>query len=146
MSPFPIELRTRVVAAVEQGEHSIKEVSRLFNVGVTFVKKMLKRSRAGEALEPRHGGGTEPLIKEKELALLRQEIDQHPDATLEELQKELLEQCDVKASLPTICRALKQLHLPRKKKSRLPGTGRKGPEKVPEVSPRARYQEVHFYR
>ena len=129
MSPFPIELRTRVVAAVEQGEHSINEVARLFNVGVTFVKKMLKRSRAGEALEPRHGGGTQPLLKEKELAFLRQEIDQHPDATLEELQKELLDQCAVKASVPTICRALQQLHLPRKKKVSSTKNGTKRPGK-----------------
>lgn len=129
MSPFPIELRTRVVAAVEQGEHSISEVARLFNVGVTFVKKMLKRSRAGEALAPRHGGGTEPLLQEKERALLRQEIDQHPDATLEELQTELLAQCGVKASLPTICRALQQLHLPRKKKASATRNGTKRPGK-----------------
>ncbi len=125
MSPFPIELRTRVVAAVEQGEHSISEVARLFNVGVTFVKKMLKRSRGGDDLAPRHGGGTEPLLQEKELTFLRQEIDQHPDATLEELQKELLAQCRVKASLPTICRALQQLHLPRKKKASATRNGTK---------------------
>ncbi len=117
MLPFPKELRTRVVAAVEQGEHSISEVARLFNVGVTFVKKMLHLSRAGDDLEPRHGGGTQPLLKEKELAFLRQELNQRPDATLEELQQELLAQGSVKASLPTICRALQQLHLPRKKKA-----------------------------
>lgn len=106
-----------MVAAVEQGDHSISEVARLFNVGVTFVKKMLKLSRAGEDLEPRQGGGTEPLLKEKELVFLSQEIKKRPDATLAELQRVLLAQGGVKASLPTICRALKQLHLPRKKKA-----------------------------
>jgi hypothetical protein len=31
-----------VVAAVEQGEMTIGEVARVFSVGVTFVKKMLR--------------------------------------------------------------------------------------------------------
>ena len=116
MLPFPIELRTRVVAAVEEGEHSIPQVARLFSVGITFVKKMLSLSRAGEDLAPRHGGGGQPLLKEKELAVLCQEVEKQPDATLEELRIALEEQCKVDASHPTISRALKQLNLPRKKK------------------------------
>ena len=48
MVPYPQELRTRVVAAVEQGEMTIGEVARVFSVGVTFVKKMLRLHRAGE--------------------------------------------------------------------------------------------------
>ena len=39
----------RVVAAVEQGEDAIPEIARLFNVGKAFVKKMLRRHRAGTA-------------------------------------------------------------------------------------------------
>lgn len=57
LTPQAQELRVRVVAAVEQGEHSIPEIARLFNVGVTFVKKMLRLHRAGDDLAPRHGGG-----------------------------------------------------------------------------------------
>jgi transposase len=119
MKPYPKELRVRIVAAVEQGESTIAEIASLFGVGITFVKKMLKLHRAGEDLEPRHGGGPEVLLKEKELVLLRKEIHKHPDATLEELQKVLAEKRDVTASLPTICRALQQLNLPRKKKGSL---------------------------
>ncbi len=116
MIPYPKELRARIVAAVEQGEFTIAEIASLFGVGITFVKKMLKLHRAGDDLEPRHGGGPEVLLKEKELALLRKEVDKHPDATLEELQKVLVEKRKVTASLPTICRALQGLNLPRKKK------------------------------
>lgn len=116
MLPYPKELRERVVAAVEQGEFTIAEIANLFGVGVTFVKKMLRLHRASDDLQPRHGGGPEPLLQEKELALLREEVKKHPDATLEELQKVLADKCDVTASLPTVCRALQQLNLPRKKK------------------------------
>ena len=47
MVPYPKELRTRVVAAVEQGEMTIGEVARVFSVGITFVKMMLRCSGRG---------------------------------------------------------------------------------------------------
>lgn len=116
MIPYPKELRARVVAAVEEGQFTIAEIAQLFNVGTAFVKKMLKLHRADDDLEPRHGGGREALLKEKELEVVREKIEKQPDATLEEIQKVLAEKCSVTASLPTICRYLKQLNLPRKKK------------------------------
>ena len=76
---------------------------------------MLKLHREGEDLAPRHGGGPVRLLGEKILALLRNEIKKHADATLEELRKMLAGKAQVTASLPTICRALQQLNLPRKK-------------------------------
>ena len=117
MSPYPTELRVRVVAAVEEGGLSIPEVARLFQVGLTFINKMLKWHRAGEALEPRHGGGPVPLLQEKETTLLRQELKARPDATLEELQQVLAAKCHTTASLSTISRRLQGLNLPREKKS-----------------------------
>jgi transposase len=116
MAPYPKELRVRVVAAVEEGRFSIPEIARLFQVGVTFIKKMLTWHRAGETLAPRHGGGPAPVLQEKETALLRQEIRVRPDATLAELQKVLADTCQVAVSLSTISRSLQVLQLPRKKK------------------------------
>jgi transposase len=118
MAPYPKELRVRVVAAVEEGPFSIPEIARLFKVGITFVKKMLKLHRAGESLDPRHGGGPVPLLQAPEAAVLRQEIRTSPDATLEELQRILADKCQTMASLSTISRGLQVLDLPRKKKSR----------------------------
>jgi transposase len=118
MAPYPKELRVRVVAAVEEGRFSIPEIARLFKVGVTFVKKMLKLHRAGESLESRHGGGPVPLLQAQETAVLHQEIRVRPDATLEELQQVLVDKCQTTASRSTISRGLQALHLPRKKKPR----------------------------
>lgn len=117
MAPYPTELRVRVVAAVEEGGLSIPEAARIFQVGLTFIKKMLKVHRAGESLEPRHGGGPVPLLQEKETTLLRRELKVRPDATLEELQQVLTAHCHTTASLSTISRGLHVLNLPRKKKS-----------------------------
>ena len=117
MAPYPTELRVRVVAAVEEGGLSIPEAARIFQVGLTFIKKMLKLHRAGESLEPRHGGGPVPLLQEQETTVLRQELKVRPDATLEELQEVLTTKCHTTASVSTISRGLQALHLPRKKKS-----------------------------
>jgi transposase len=118
MAPYPKELRVRVVAAVAEGSFSIPEIARIFQVGVRFIKKLLKLHRAGEPLDPRHGGGSVPLLQEQETALLRQEIGTSPDATLEELQQLLADKCQTTASLSTISRRLQLLDLPRKKKPR----------------------------
>jgi transposase len=117
MAPYPKELRVREVAAVEERHLSIAETARLFQVGLTFIKKMLKLHRAGEPLAPRHGGGPVPLLQEQERALLRQEIRACPDVTLEELQQGLADKCQATVSLSTISRGLQGLNLPRKKKS-----------------------------
>lgn len=117
MAPYPTELRIRVVAAVEGGGLSIPEAARIFHVGLTFIKKMLRLHRAGESLAPRHGGGPVPLLQAQETAVLRQELQTHPDATLEELQHVLTTRCHTTASVSTISRGLQMLKLPRKKKS-----------------------------
>ena len=117
MQAYPKELRVRVVAAVEQGELTHAEIAHLFDVGVTFIKKMLRLQRSGHDLAPRQGGGAVARLQAPELAWLRTEVARHPDATLAELQTALAAQENVMASLPTLCRALQQLALPRKKKA-----------------------------
>ena len=127
MAPYPKELRVRVVAAVEEGRFAIPEIARLFQVGVTFIKKMLKLHRAGEPLDPRHGGGPVPILQEPETTRLRQEIQARPDATLAELQQVLADTCQARVSLATISRRLQVLHLPRKKKVSSPVSAMKRP-------------------
>ena len=123
MLAYPKALRIRVVNAVEQGEGTIAEISTLFGVGLTFVKKMLRLHRAGADLAPRHGGGPVARLHDPELALLRHEVEQQADVTLEELQRTLAAQRQVRVSRATICRALQRLGLPRKKKAGSPVSG-----------------------
>jgi transposase len=135
MLPYPKELRARVVAAVEQGEFSIPEIARLFSVGTTFIKKMLRLHRAGESLAPRRGAREQPLLKEKELAVLKQAMAERPDATLPELAQVLAEKRQVVVSLSTVCRAVQKLSLPRKKKAWPPVSGTKNSAKSFAGSP-----------
>jgi len=65
MLPYPKELRVRVVAAVEQGEFTHAEIARLFGVGVTFIKKMLRWQRAGQDWLRGRAGGPSPGYKRR---------------------------------------------------------------------------------
>ena len=144
MRPYPKELRSRVVAAVEQGELTIVDIASLFSVGLTFVKKMLGLHRAGEDLAPRHGGGPTPLLQEPERARRRAAGAQQPDVTLAELPALLVAHGSRAVSKPTLCRALQVLQLPRKKKSPRHGAQRKATEEISEAGEGARPTPLHL--
>jgi transposase len=117
MRAYPVELRERVVRAVTQREGTIEEVAKVFNVGTTFIYKMLGQLEETGSLAPKpHGGGFAPLIGQSALQGLRQLVQEQPDATLEELQHQLQQRARVDPTLTMVCRALQKLNLPRKKK------------------------------
>jgi transposase len=125
MRAYPIELRRRVVAAVEQGELTIAEIASVFSVGRTFVTKMLRLHRAGDDLTPQHGGGPIPLVQAAEREVLRAAGAKQPDLTLAEAQ-ELMAAHGKAVSIPTVCRVLQALALPRKKKVCMPRSATNG--------------------
>ena len=56
-----------VINAYESGEGTVEEVAEQFRVGTAFVKKMLRLHRAGESLEPKHGGGAQGVSLDEAL-------------------------------------------------------------------------------
>jgi len=117
MRPYSLDLRQRVVTAVEDGDSTIAEVAAMFQVGKTFVKKMLRLWRERGNLAPQsHGGGAPAALTPKQLRALQQQVAKEPDATLAELGQFLKETEQVEVSEATVCRALQRLKLPRKKR------------------------------
>jgi transposase len=57
MKAYSLDFRCVVINAYESGEGTGEDVAEQFRVGTAFVKKMLRLHRAGESLEPQHGGG-----------------------------------------------------------------------------------------
>jgi transposase len=115
MKAFPVELRERVLKAVEQRSGTIEAIAKLFSVSQGFIYKLLRQCRELGGMAPKpHAGGPAPILDAARLAQLRQLVQEQPDATLEELQAKL--QTQAVASLPTLCRALQKLKLKRKKK------------------------------
>lgn len=118
MKAYSTDLRERIVLAYESGQGTLEEVADLFDVGRRTVARFLQQYRGGESLSPQpHGGGSPATLQEKQLALLREQVLQIPDATLTELASYLKRKAKVEVHPATICRALQKLGLPRKKKS-----------------------------
>lgn len=116
MQAYSLDLRQRVVAAYEKGEHTIAEIAQRFSVGQTFIKKMLRQKRETSSLErlPQRAGAKK-ILSPAHRDWLAKLVKENPDATLAELQERLLSQKDVSVSLPTLCRQLQALRLGRKK-------------------------------
>jgi len=108
------------INASESGEGTVEDGAEQFGVGTAVVKKMLRLHRAGESLEPQHGGGAQAKLDAAARAELRAAVETRPDATLGELQAGLSRAGKVEVSEPTVCRELQRLELPRKKRALSP--------------------------
>jgi transposase len=113
MTPYSQDLRQRILETVQRGEGSLRQIARRFLVSLSFVIRLLQTYRRTGSIQPRpHRGGNPAALGPEDLERLRELVRQQPDATLEELRQRL----GVPCSTMTICRALKKLGLPRKKK------------------------------
>jgi transposase len=121
MEALSLDLRERVAAAWDEGTRSQPEIAEDFGVSPSFVTKLLRRRRltGGVAAKPRAGGSASALDARAD-ATLRALVADRPDATLAELGDGLAERRGVRRSVPVICRALRRLALPRKKRRSTP--------------------------
>src|SRR5436309_12361574 len=90
MGPYSMDLRRRVAEAVDNQEGSLRQLARRFCVSVTFITRLSRLRRQTGSLTPRpHGGGHHPALDEAGQRRLRQLLKEQPDATLEELARQL---------------------------------------------------------
>jgi transposase len=116
MAAYSLDLRERIVDAVERGLGTRSEVAAMFGVHESFVYKLLRQKRKRGDLAPLpHSGGAEAKLNEDQLLLLADLVAKSPDATLEQLRERIRKQARVEVSIPTIWRALDGLGLSRKK-------------------------------
>lgn len=120
------------MAAVERGEHSIRQLARLFAVSLSCIVRLLQRRRRTGSVRPKpHAGGPGPTLDDDAHQRLRQLVAEQPDATLAELRDRL----GIPCCLMTIARALRRLKITRKKKS---------PHAQERDSPRVQAQRAQF--
>jgi transposase len=115
MRPYALDLRERMGAAIDRGEHSLRPIAHLFSVDLSFLVPLLQRRRATGSVQPQpHAGGPPPKLDaaavRRRLALVRKQ----PDATLTELRDRLGIPCPI----ATIARVLRRHGITRKKKTR----------------------------
>lgn len=115
MRPLSIDLRLRIVAAVDTGEQTLAELADLFCIHISTIVRLLKRFRITGSVQPKpHGGGAHPKLDARATARLLRLVSQKPDATLAELRAQLRVPC----SLTTIFRVLRRNGITRKKKTK----------------------------
>ncbi len=82
MRAYSVDLRERVVAALERGM-SRDEVVTTFAVSLSSLKRWAAKKRLGVALTPGTSPGRTPRLSETELSVLRTRLQAAPDATLD---------------------------------------------------------------
>jgi transposase len=124
---YTAELRERVLLASERGGLSRGAIARLFGVGESTLYRWRQTWRTEGRREARpHAGGPAPRLDEAALDTLKELVAEANDRTLVEYAAGLFERTEVKASGPTVCRALKKLGLARKKGAARRGAGAAG--------------------
>ena len=83
MSGYSVDLRRRIVSAVESGV-SKAQAARTFSVSLSSVKRYVENAHRGESLTPKKRPGSAPKLDEKAMKLLEQDLEERPFATLKE--------------------------------------------------------------
>ena len=116
MAAYSLDLRQRILDAVERKDKSKREIAKLFGVHESFIYKLLRQKRLLNHIAPLpHGGGASAKLTQDHSIKLSELVALTPDATLEELRQLLKKKSRLEVSQSTICRALQALGLPRKK-------------------------------
>jgi transposase len=123
MKSYSLDLRQRVLAAVDAGQLNRGQIARLFAVSTAWIRRLVQRRRQAGSIAPLpHHGGPAPKLGAEPLRRLGELVRAQPDATLQELRTRLGEP----VSVMTVCRALRRLRLPLKKSPSGPPS-RRGP-------------------
>jgi transposase len=114
MRAYSADLRTRVLAAVDAGKMNRWEIAGLFQVSLSWIRRLVQRRRETGTIEPRQQRhGRLPKIDEAQQERLCELVQADPDATLAELRERLA----VGVSVTTLWRELTKMGISLKKKT-----------------------------
>ena len=108
MRPYSLDLRQRVVEALEAVEQTI-DVARRFCVSDSSVRRYRRQLRERGTLEPRTPPGPTPRLGPESYEALRAQVRAHPDATLREHCRHWHARTEQWVSLQTMSRKLREL-------------------------------------
>jgi putative transposase len=113
-APLSMDLRERIVAAVEEGS-SIREAARRFAVSPSAAIKLVQRVRVtGSPAPDRFGGHRRPILEPHRAAIERL-LAAEPSLTLAELRAKLHERCGLLAGISTMHAMLRRMGITHKK-------------------------------
>ena len=116
MKPYSLDLREKVIDAIEKGDSSVRKVAQRFGVSKNFVQRLVTQKRTQGHILPQKQGGSmvSPVMKHK--AELMEIFERQNDATLAEYCELLFNQTGLWVSQSTMCRTFQRLELPWKKR------------------------------
>ena len=115
-SPYSVDLRERVLAALDAGM-TYAQASNTFNVSVSAITDWRRRQRETGSIVPRTSPGRPPVVAPALAAGLSTQVAAHPDATLAEHAVLWEETTGQRVSTSSVSRALLADGLTRKKRA-----------------------------
>lgn len=113
MNPYSYDLRAKVVSACIKGRDTRTAIAKMFDVSTRWIRKIFQRlHQTGTFAALPARGGAPPKFTAKHEQRLIAAVQQHPDATLEQLRRA----CGAPVTKQAICQHLQKLRLGRKKK------------------------------
>ncbi len=108
MKAYPIELRQRVLQAVDNGLGTREKIARMFKVSTFWIRKLLRqRNQTGDSAPLPCTQGRKPAFRGTDLELLDDFVKEYPDLTLEEIKEHFSDKVD--CSIVAVHNALKRL-------------------------------------
>ncbi len=115
--PYSADLRLRVLRACVREEGTRQQIARRFRVSESTVYGWLRQARDEDRRRAKpHAGGRERVIDAAGDAVLRALVAEDNDATLAEYAAAFQARTGHRVSPSMVCKALKRLGLPRKKR------------------------------
>ena len=116
MAALSLDLRQRIVDAVNNDKQPPEEVAKRFKVCRASVYNLLQLNRDLGNLTPLTTTGRKPRINQEQQVLLEQQIQAHPDATLEDHCQYWRKLTGVTMCIATMHNSLQRLKITLKKK------------------------------
>jgi transposase len=114
MSGYSVDLRRRIVSAVESGMSKAR-AGRIFSVSLSSVKRYVSKAERGESLAPKKRPGSLPKLDEKARKLLENDLQERPYLTLQDRCEYIEVMTGLSVSRSTMCRAIARIGPTRKK-------------------------------
>ncbi len=114
--PLSEDLRWRAVRSFLEGNETQREIAARLQVGEASVKRWVRLHRETGGVSPRPIPGNPPKVDVAGFAVFKQVLEEHPDATREELADELERRTGVRVSVATIGRMVQRAGWTRKKR------------------------------
>jgi transposase len=126
MSGYSVDLRERIVAAVEGGM-SKAQAARNFSVSLSSVKRYVNEAQRGESLVPKKRPGSAPKLEDGAMRLLEEDLKERPLVSLQERCEYIEAMTGLSVSRSTMCRAIARIGPTRKKGDESPRSARSSP-------------------